>query len=528
MTFLGKILGKSFIALTAASLVAFSYPAYAQMERLDVVVASVDGEDMDPMLFRSAGQTTYYPLVFDALITKDPQTGELAPGLAESWSLDADGKSWVFKLRQGVKFHDGSDFTAEDAKFTIDRYIGKHGPSAATSSERIASMISSVDIVDDYTIVIRSETGAPTIPFDLAAYEPGTAAGYVVPRDYIAKVGAEEFNRKPIGTGPFRFVRQDLGRNMEFEANPDYWNGAPSYERLSLRIVPELAARMAQLRSGEADIVSGIVGPAIPQVQADPSLKVVPAEKGHIVYMIIGGMMSDTPFAKPEVRQALSMAIDRQAIVQHLLFGQGDAAHVFGFPFAFGWPADAGKYVVEYDPEGAKTLLAEAGYPDGFDITLFAATEGRDFAQAIAQYLEAVGVRVKMDVREISQTLAEARNEAGKQQPRLVLIYGATGSGARADTGGLLHTYFVLGQPFNQPHGDEELSQWVIDQTGTPDPDKRKELIENILRRAAEINAIMPLYYADSLFAVGESVASWQPIPGVGYPSNLAAVEIAQ
>jgi len=522
--FVGRILRRSLLAL---SLAVIAQPLYAQDKSLDVVVASVDGEDMDPILFRSAGQTTFYPLIFDTLITKDPATGELVPGLAESWSLDSDGKSWVFKLRKGVKFQDGSDFTADDVKFTIERYMGKFGKVAATGSDRIASMVSSIDIIDDYTIAVRSEKGAPTLPFDLAAYDPGVALGYIVPSDYVQKVGAEAFNRAPIGTGPFKFVSQDIGRQMTFEANKDYWNGAPSYETLNLRIVPELAARMAQLRSGEADIVSGIVGPAIPQVESDSSLKVVPAEKGHIIYLIVGGLTSDTPLSKPEVRQALNMSIDRQAIVGHLLYGHGAPAYLFGFPFSFGWPDDADKYTVPFDPEKAKKLLADAGYPDGFEITLFAATEGRDFAQAIAQYLDAVGIKVTLDVREISQALAEARSEEGKKHARLVLVYGATGSGARADIGGLLYTYFALGQPMNQPHGDEELSQWVTAQAQTADPDKRKELISNILRRAAEIDANIPLYYADSLFAVGQSVADWQPVPGVGYPSNLGSVKLA-
>lgn len=525
-SYLGVALRRATFAVSL-SLLAAGGATQAHSRDFNIVVPSVDSEDMDPMLFRSAGQTTYYPLVFDTLIMKDKDTGQLSPGLAESWALDADGKSWVIKLRQGVKFHDGSDFTAEDAKFTIERYMGKFGPVSAPSSERIAKMISAIDIVDAGTIVIRSENGAPTIPFDLAAYEPGGAAGYVVPKAYVERVGAEAFNRAPVGTGPFRLTGQDLGRQMRFEANKDYWNGAPSYEGLTLRIVPELSARMAQLRSGEADIVAGVVGPAIPQVQSDPSLKVVPAEKGHLVYMIFGGMTSDTPLAKPQVRRAINMAIDRQAIVDHLLYGQGEPAYLFSFPFAFGWPQDAASHAVPHDPEQAKKLLAEAGFADGFDMTLFAATEGRDFAQAIAQYLEAVGIRVRLDVREVAQTLAEARNEDGKKSARMILLYGPFGSGARADTGGLMHTFLVSGEGLAQPHGDDELSRWVVEQAGTADVEARRKLFSQILARAADIDAILPLYYVNSLFAVGPGVASWQPIPGVGYPSNLAGARLA-
>lgn len=517
--------GGLLLALLALPLMA---PVARAAGDLNVVVASVDGEDMDPMLFKSAGQNTYYPLIFDTFIAKDPQTGELTPGLAMSWSTDDNGKTWVIKLREGVKFHDGSDFTSADAKFSLERYIGRFGPVSAPQSERLGKLITSIDTPDDHTIVIHSDQGTATIPYDLAL-EAGSASQYIVPKAYIEKVDNDEFNKHPIGTGPFKFVNQELGREMTFAKNDDYWGEVPTIDSLTIKIVPELSARLAQLRSGEADIVASIVGPAIPEVKNDPNLKLQAAKKGHIIYMIIGGMDNpDSPLSNPKVRQAISMAIDRQAIVDHLLYGDGAPAVFFSFPFSVGWPKDADNYPAVYDPDQAKKLLANAGYGSGFTLKFYAATAGRDFAQAIAQFLGQVGIKVDLQIREIAQVLAEMRSDESKQQTRIALVFGPTGSGARIDVGGILFNYLGGDTAYSQPYKNPELRRKVAEQSSIADPEKRADMIADILKTIYEENYIIPLYYADSLFATSRRVKEWRPIPGWGYPSNFASVRLAQ
>lgn len=496
-------------------------------ETLRISVASVDGEDLDPMKFKSAGQHTFYPLVFDPLIAKDPSTGELAPGLATSWTVSDDGTTWTIEVRDGVTFHDGSPLTAEDVKFSLDRYTGAFGTVSAPGSERLAGLISDIKVIDEDTLEITTPDGAPSLPFDMAP-EAGSASAYVVPKAYVERVGDEEFNKAPIGTGPFRFKSQETGRSMTFETYPDYWGQAADYDSLQLRIVPDLSARTAQLRSGDADIVAGIVGPAIPMMKADDAVDLIAADSGHLVYMVIGGITNpDSPLHDSDVRKAISLAIDRQAIVDGLLFGEGSPATFMSFPFSFGFPKDTGGMTAEFDAAKAADLLETAGYAEGFELTLFAATEGRDFAQAISQYLGEVGIKVDLQVREISQVLAEMRSDEGKSRTRLALVFGATGSGARADVGGLLYTYLNPGESYAQPYEDPDFSDMIKAQSVETDPDARGKMLADILQHNFEENYIMPLYYANALFAVGGRVKSWSPIPGVGYPSNLNQAVLA-
>jgi peptide/nickel transport system substrate-binding protein len=261
-------------------------------------------------------------------------------------------------------------------------------------------------------------------------------------------------------------------------------------------------------------------------VKGDPKLRLLAAEKGQLVYAVIGGITNpESPLSKKDVREAVSLAIDRKAIVDHLLYGNGAPASLFGFPFSFGWPQDADNYKAAYDPAKAKALLTSAGYPNGFTLTIFAATAGRDFAQAIAQYLNAVGIKVDLQVREIQQVLSEMRSETGKMTTRLALIFGATGSGARADFGGLLYTYFAPGESAAQPNNEKEVGELAVKQGSEANPDRRAQMLGDILKKVHQQTLILPLYYADSVFAVGPAVADWKPIPGVGYPSNLQSVK---
>lgn len=492
---------------------------------LHVVVPSVDSEDADPILFRSAGQHTFLPLIFDTLVGRDVRTGGYGPGLATSWEQAPDGKSWTFHLRDGVTFHDGSPMTAEDVKFTIDRYTGRLGQVAATGSSRIARSISEVEVVDRLTVRIHTPNGSPTLLSDLSS-DPGAAAGYVVPKAYVERVGNERFNAEPIGTGPYRLVSRLSGQNMVFNRNDSYWGGRPGTATITLSIVPDVSQRISMLQTGQADIVSGIIGPAIARAQAEPNLSLARAEHGALVYMVLGnGTNPASPLSKVEVRTAINMAIDREGIVKTLLGGYGSAAFLAGWPMSAGFPRNAADYTVPYDPAKAQELLASAGYPNGFPLTLWTSVEGRDFAQVIAQNLQSVGITVSLEVTETAQVTAQMGDENGKRSDRAVLIYGPQGSPSRLDMGAFLTTYLGEGQTNTQPYDNPRLRDMVAAQATINNVEERERVLSEILVTAFEEKVgIQPLWYVDTLFAQGPRVAGWTVIPGMAYPQNLQSV----
>lgn len=497
--------------------------------QLRVVVPSVDDEDTDPILFKSAGQHTFYPLIFDSLVGRDVKTGGYGPGLATSWTEAPDGKSWTFHLRPGVKFSDGSPMTAEDVKFTIERYEGKFGPVAATGSTRIASAITNVEVIDPQTVRFDTPKGDPTILSDLSS-DPGAAAGYVVPKAYIKKVGKAKFNTAPVGTGPFTLSSQQRGQNMVFTRNAGYWGPKAGVAKITLNIVSDSSQRLAMLQTNQADIVSGIVGPAIQQVSSMSNVKMISAPRGALAYMVMGNNTNpSSPLSKVAVRQAISMAIDRKGIVKSLLGGHGSAAFLPGWPVSAGWPSDAAKYTLPYDAGKAKQLLAQAGYPNGFAMTLWTSTEGKDFAQAMAQNLQAIGVKLTLQTAQTAQVTAQMGAAAGKKSNRAVLIYGPSGSPSRLDMGGYLITYLGPGQTNTQPYDDPTLTALVNDQVTQIDRAKRNSELSQILVQAFK-QQVGPigLWYVDTLFAVDSRIASWTVIPGMAYPQNLQSVTMTK
>lgn len=491
----------------------------ADLPTLEVVVPTVDAEHLDPALFESTGQHHQYQLVFDTLLKLSPEDGTMSPGLATKWYLGDNGTDWVLELREDVYFQDGEQMTAEDVKFSLERYMA----SAGLGGARIREYVKSVDIVDDFTVAIRTDA-APTLPFDLGP-DPGSAAGYVVPRHYVEEVGDEEFNRAPVGTGPFVFDGQRAGQDMTFSANAEYWGGAPGVGGIRLQIVPDATARLALLRTGEAHIATGITGPAIPTVLADDALKVTVAERVYMTYFAVGGQAEPgSPLSKVEVRRAISTAIDRQTIVDTLLHGYGAPTYLHTFPFSAGYPEDADEHELPYDVAAAKKLLADAGYPNGFDLKVVAAVSGREFGEAVAQNLAAIGIKVDLQVLDTAAALEDlAKNRA---ETRVVLVFGPNGVAAKADPSSTFFNHLFPGNTYAQQETDPELSSWIQAQATETDPEAREQMLSDIAVRIFENQNMISLWHSDVIFALSGDVEEWSPVPGWPLPANLQSARL--
>ena len=333
----------------------------------------------------------------DALVKPMPGN-PMAPSLAESWSVSEDQRAYEFTLRKGVKFHNDDPFTAEDVVFSFKRSQG------AEFHERVKE----VTIVDPYKVRFVLHEPWP----DFMAYY-GTlvsAAGWITPKNHFGKVGANEFRKHPIGLGPYKFVSMKPGIELVMEANEGYWRKMPSVKRLVFLSVPEGTTRLAMLKTGEVDVAYLLEGPLGESIRNDPKLKLV--FSGGIATFFLDFMdMWDpkSPWADPRVRKAASLALNRQGLSDADTLGASrpnGGVVLRNFEYALPIEPDP------YDPARAKKLLAEAGYPNGFDGgDLVPSPPYFATGEAIINYLGAIGIRTRMRSMERAAFLAARQSK---------------------------------------------------------------------------------------------------------------------
>jgi len=344
-------------------------------------------ETTDPNL-----QTTFEYALYDHLIGTG-EDGSFVPELAESWSLSDDGLAWVFILREGVKFHNGDDFTAHDAKFSLERIMeeGSMSPWIGEYTDTIAS----IETPSDYILVINTKF----VNYQFFASIWGCP---MVPKNYIEEHGSEYFNEHPIGTGPWKFVELVSGVSIEFEAVPNHWRITPEFATLIVELVPEASTSLAKLRSGETDIVAVNLDEALDMQDEGYRLQTLGNPTVPVITML-GTWASDGPLSDVRVRKALSLAVNRQEIIDEFFNGLAEKGGViWTSPLSWGYdPAWIDTYF-GYDTAAAEALLAEAGYPDAFaDPVVKMYSHGfpawlSDFILILSAYWEAIGVQTEV------------------------------------------------------------------------------------------------------------------------------------
>jgi peptide/nickel transport system substrate-binding protein len=388
-------------------------------ETVRVVVAQGSGvESWDPPAGWITASEWIEMHVYDCLVFADRETGEITGWLAESWE-PIDDLTWRMHLREGVTFHNGEPFTAEDAKFSIDRIIN------GTREEFIVfdqwAFVESVSIIDDYTINIVTPYPEPAFLSKLGS----TGCG-VVNKKYVEEVGNDELANFGIGTGPFKLVEYERESFVRFEANDEYWGEPPVIDELIFRVIPEASTRVAELLTGGVDITTGILPQDWERIEAEGALKVVHYLTDRVYELTVANEPPEGVDAVatsiPEIRQAISFAIDRQELID-LIGGYGVPTLTrLTPPLPCSEAVDGTLYNVNpYDPAKAQELMAAAGYPDvpgGPEIALHS-TFGqyigmREIAETIAAMLEDVGFEVRLDILEPStfnETVYQGQNE---------------------------------------------------------------------------------------------------------------------
>jgi len=485
------------------------WTASAQAADLRIGLAA-DVTSMDPHFLNLAPNINIAWHVFDALTHVD-EDARLIPGLAVSWRA-LDATTWEFKLRRGVHFHDGAELTAEDVAFSIERTFQVPNGQFRTFTQRIVGK----EILDAHTLRLKTATPYAMVPYDLNSV-------FIVSRKAAARAGPEDFDsgKAMTGTGPFRFVRFARGDRVELARNDDYWGAKSPWEKVTFRIVPTDPARLAGLLSGELDAIEQVPTADLPRIRRDARLQTAQKVSWRTIFFYLdqyrdrapgladkaGKPLERNPFRDLRVRQALSKAIHRQAIAERLMDGAALPASNLVSPPVFGYAPDLKPE--PYDPEGAKRLLAEAGYPQGFSMTL-SATNNRyvndeQIAQSVAQMLARVGVRARVEALPVNAYLPKAR----KGEFAFAMLGWGSFSGdlalrslvatANADKGFGAFNW----SGYSNPRVDAFLERAFA----SVDEKRREALARDAMRLAMRDYAVIPLHHQITTWAMRKALA---------------------
>jgi peptide/nickel transport system substrate-binding protein len=436
----------------------------------------------------------------DALVKPMPG-GINTPSLAESWTQSKDGLTYEFVLRKGVKFHNGEPVTAADVKFSFERY---KGAGAKLLKERVRD----VQVVDSGRV--RFVLKEPWPDFMTFYGTSATGSGWVVPKAYVEKVGEDGFKRAPIGAGPYKFVSFNPGIELVLEAYEGYWRKVPNVKRLVLRSMHDETTRAAALKKGEVDIAYLLTGPVAEDVQRTPGFRLVaPKESQGTFWLDLPDQWDPkSPWHDRRVRQAASHAIDRQALNQ---------AETLGFSFPTGsliprvlefsrfFEPDA------FDPPKAKRLLAEAGYPNGFDAgDLYPWPPYLSMGEALASYLQSVGIRTKIRTMERA-----AMTTAWREKKLKNVIVGITGAGGNAAT--RLDAYVSKNGVYTSGVSPE-VEDLFQRQARETDVKKREALVHQIQGILHERLTHIPIYELAFIWGVGPRLEE----PGINLIRSFA------
>jgi peptide/nickel transport system substrate-binding protein len=420
----------------------------------------------------------------DAMVKPMP-TGPTTPSLAESWTTSPDGLTYEFVLRSGVKFHNGDPVTADDVKFSFERYKGG-------GAKLLKDRVKDVQVVDARRV--RFHLREPWPDFMTFYGTTATGAGWIVPKRYVEKVGDEGFLKAPIGAGPYRFVSASPGLEMVLEAFEGYWRKVPSVKRLVLKSVPDETTRAAALKRGEVDIAYFLNGPVAEDVRRTPGLRLVAMRTNAVFFLdFVDQWDPKSPWRDQRVRLAASLAIDRKAINEAESLGfSGLTDNIVPRHMEFALPLDPRPY----DPKRAKQLLVEAGYPNGFDGgDLTPNPPYFSMAEAVATNLGAVGIRTRVRTMERAAWLTAWREK--KLHGVVLAAQGAGGNAAtRVEamaTRGGMYAYGVL----------PEVEDLFQRQAREMDRRKREELLHQIQRILSDRVIFAPIWENGFIRGVG-------------------------
>jgi len=456
-----------------------------------VVALDVPPRMMNPHGDDSDAGLQYMANFFDGLLQRKGSDGTLVPALATRFER-LDLNSWKFYLRKGVKFHNGNPFTAEDVKFSFERLSNPEVSEFLNTGKSIAA----IDIIDKYTVVIRTKDPIPWFANNMHQV-------FIMDKESTEARDSGDVMVKPIGTGAYKLKEWVKGSYVRMVANENYWEGAPSIKNVEVRPIKEASTRFAALVSGQVDLISGVPVELYDKLLRNPKLNVVSRPARRSIFLALGNK-PDYPMADIRVRKAMYMAINEDEIIQKIMRGHASPAAQVPDPPTIGYNPDIKR--LPYDPKMAKKLLAEAGYPNGFSVTLSGPNDryvqDEKICEAVAKYLAKVGIKAKLDVKPKSIFFPEVAE--GKLEFYLIGWFDGTFDMGR--------TYFKIAHTRDRDKGfgglngaaysDPAVDKLLQATAGVVNPEGRGKVLQVLNKMAMEDKLVwIPLHYQEDLYA---------------------------
>ena len=462
---------------------------------------------LDPQLNNNAGDRSVDMFFFDLLVNNNDNA--LQPGLAESW-VSTGPLTWEFKIRQGVKWHDGVELTADDVLFSYQR--APNVPGSVASFAGYLRTIDKMEVTGPYAIRFTTKEPNPNLPLNLASV-------HIVSRHVGQGATSEDYNtgKALVGTGPFRFVSYTPGSRVMMRRNDEYWGTKSIWPSVDYRYVGNPAARSAALLAGDVDVIDKVSVADVAKLKENPNVRVF-AYPGLRVMVLQPGFtpgpnryitgadgkpLEVNPLADLRVRRALNMAINRPALAERLLQGTANAASQWMPAGTFGY--NPAVKMTEFDPDAAKKLLAEAGYPNGFNLVMHVPVDryvaGSETAQAVAQMWSRIGVKTTLET--LTWTVYSSRVNKGEFAMTMIAWGNGTGEASYALLNIIATQDAARGQGvsnwghYSNPAVDQDLN----DSTSAFDDKKRAEILQHAAMLVADDVGIMPLYHYQNIWA---------------------------
>ncbi len=456
-----------------------------------VIAQSEDPFSLDPVENKGAKAVGIMRSIYDTLTQRDP-VGPIQPLVAESWEI-VDDTTWRFKLRKGIKFTNGEELTGESVQASLQVLRD-----AESQYAQDFTLIERIDLLDPYTIEIHTTEPWRGLLTQLATLN-------LLPPAYLAEHGHAYLNQHGVGSGPYKLVEYVRDEYVKLEANEDYWQGPPKIKTVIYRVIPEPSTQIAALLAGEVDMIDKVLPDQVELVEKTPGIELVsmPIFRTVILYM---DNRHGGPFADKRVRQAMNYAVDVDSIIEYVLGGRGTRVATFAIP---AWEAyDPSIEPYPYDPEKAKELLAEAGYPDGFTTDLQIAIGDHfpvDSAEIVANQLGKVGVTANVVTLEKGAHLDKLKAHKG-DPPFFFLSLG----GVKTSVAHIAFTALSCEGRWSD-HCNPEMDALIAEAMSAMDPAKYAEVCKKIQELAKEEAPYVWLWQHHAIWAYKDRFHDWQP-----------------